>query len=418
MNKKRMLVSFVVLASVACLAACGSSGSSSGGGSSDAAVAYAKFGENMNDAMPDGLKAGGANADVSAILMKELSGECAASYTDCPYITAAGGGDETSGDILMRLWALDYDDECTSAFIADGTCFDCADCMTGSEGTNFIKPTMIADPTACYDTSTTAGRYVNFGIDPCFFDTIVGQISNIAECETVEGGAVDISPVVPWYASWGIPQTINFSSYSSRDEGGGVWWTVNSGSAGNQQHFLSLDTNYLNAGIRDAVNDEFMFFGSGSPAYYAGRGEGSGVNISGYTGTLSSIPAQFEAIQVRVQDPNNYIERVKSNGSYLWYQSWSSSSFPNTPADVDAVKNSPDVNRCVQIGTSVVLSKYVPLTNCVTSFGAASVDALNLDSGYVLKVIDGQTANSINFSSELTPTGTSTCLEATEEVAE
>ncbi len=419
-NMKKFLVFGFALLALSFQLSCGSSSSGSNGTNTDA-LEYAKFGETTSAVIPAGLKAGGANADISAIVMKTLSGECLTNYTACPYITVSGGGDSTSGEILMRLWGLDYGNVCTDALISAGTCFECADCGTGYNN-KFIKPTMLESPTACATTSTTAGHYVNMGVDPCFFDTMVAQISNVATCKTVSGGSVDISTVVPWYASWGLPQTINFSSYYAKEDasGGGIWWTINNGASANTQYFLSLDTNWLYAGIKDTVNNYFMFFGTGSPAYYQSEatsgGYTTGVNISAYTGPLSTITSTFEAMQVRVQDPHKYIERMKSNGEYLWYQSWSKTdgTFPETAADVDTYKDSPSTNRCVDIGDKIVLSKYVPLTDCVTSFGKASVAELNADDNYTLKIIDGTTASAINFSAALTPTVTTTsCLPET-----
>lgn len=412
----KKVLSAVVIACLFIACGCSSSSSSpSSPGSSSGAAEYATFGKTLNDAVPAGLKTGGVNADIAALVMKVLTGECLTSFADCPAMTAAGGSDNQAAEILMRLWGLDYNDECTTASFEDGTCFSCDGCTDNPESSTFIKPTMLADPTACVSTATTAGRYVNFGVDPCFFDSMIGQISNIEECKTVQGGAVDISTAVPWYASWGLAQTVNFSSYYSYGNGGGMWWTINNGPAGNQQYFLSLDSNWLYTGMKDSVNDEFMFIGTGSPAYYQSLPEGyNGVNIAAYTGTLSAIPAQFEAMQVRVQGGLfNYIERLTSNGSYLWYQEWFYGDFPSTPDDVAGVKNSPTGNRCVQIGTSVVTSKYVPLADfagCVTSFGKTSVEELNQDDNYTLKIIDGQTASSIDFSSALTPTTTTSCL--------
>ena len=84
----------------------------------------------------------------------------------------------------------------------------------------------------------------------------------------------------------------------------------------NKQYFISLDANWLYGGIKDPDEDYFMFFGTGSPAYFGGIGEDGGINISAYSGTLSEIPAPFEAIQVRDQGLNTYIERLKSNGSH------------------------------------------------------------------------------------------------------
>ena len=411
MNRFAMRSSCVLAMAVLFLGLAGCSSDDSSGGVDPHAAAYAVFGQTVNNVIPSGLKTGGSSTKTASLSKRTLSGNCATDYTDCPFMTASGGGDSSTGEILMRLWGLDYKNECSTTFLANGTCFTCTDCQTGSVGTtNFILPTLLANPAACASTETPDGRYVNMGVDPCFFDAMIGQISNVSDCETVKGGAIDISSALPWYASWGISKAINFSSFYSRESGGGLWWTVNSGTSGNTQYFLSLDSNWIYAGIKDSANDRFLFFGSGSPSYYAGRGEGSGVNISGYAGTLSTIPAQFEAIQVRVQDPNNYIERMKSNGNHLWYQAWSGDSFPTTPAAVATVKDSPSDNRCVEIGTSVVASKYVPWANCATSFGVADVAALNADSGFTLKIIDGQTASSISFSTALTPRTGSRCL--------
>ncbi len=390
----------------------GCSSSSSSHTAVGSGAAYATYGTALNEALPEGLKTG-ASSEIVLDQMRALSGDCLSSYTDCPYLTASGGGDSDTGEILMRLWAIDYSSECTAGYLADGTCFNCADCQ-GMNG-NFIQPTMLSDPSGCATTSTSGGRYVNLGVDPCFFDAKIAQIDNIDDCETSEGGAIDISSAVPWYASWGIPQNVYFSSYYATSEGG-IWWTVNNGDNDNKQYFISLDEDWLYGGIKDPDDDFFLFFGTGSPAYFTGIGEGSGINISAYTGTLSAIPASFEAIQVRDQGSNTYIERMKSNGSYVWYQKWSGSNDAlATAAAVAAVKNSPGTNRCVQIGDSVATSKYVPFTSCVSSFSAADTDALNADSGFRLKLIDMTTAASLSFSTPLTGNSTSTCLEEEEE---
>ncbi len=186
---------------------------------------------------------------------------------------------------------------------------------------------------------------------------------------------------------------------------------VNSGSSEDNEYFVSLDPDWLYGGVKDTVNDTFIFFGTGSPAYYAGRGEDSGVNISGYSGSLTSGSLSFEVIQVRDQPPNAYIERLRSNGSHIWVQQWQGTDFPSTPADVEAVKNSPTDTRCVEIGTSVVTSKYVPVGECVTSFEVASTDDLNQDDNFTLKIFDGETAGSIDFSTSLTSVTETSCAK-------
>lgn len=422
---QRLYVSLIMSFCFIVIAACGTSSSTTtsststdGTGtttSTSSAADYATFGQNFNNAMPSGLKAGAAASSSISAYAKYLSGDCATDYTNCPYLTASGGGDSQAGEILMRLWALDYNDECTAAYLADGTCFSCTDCSSGSEGSDYIKPTMISDPSSCATTETSSGRYVNFGIDPCFFDAAIANISNIASCGTAQGGSVNISSAVPWYSSWSIPQTVNFSSYVSTSNGG-MWWTINNGTSGTDQYFISLDSNWLYGGIKSTSEDIFLFFGTGSPAYFAteaaSNGYTAGVNLAAYYGTLSATPAQFEVIQVRVQSPHLYIQRLKSNGSYVWHQYWSGDDFPDAASDLATVKNSPTENRCVVVGSSIPESKYVPLTDCVTSFGATDVTDLNSDSNYYLKLIDGETAGSIDFSTPLTSDTTDKCLAA------
>jgi hypothetical protein len=412
---KRFVMLYGLVLGLALIWGCGDNDSSSSDSEIETGgdgAAYAKYGKALSDAIPAGLKSG-ASSSTLGVHLQGLLGECASSYTNCPYITASGGGDSDTGEILMRLWGIDYNSECTDAYLADGTCFNCADCMMGGEttGVNFIMPTMLSDPESCATTSSISGRYVNLGVDPCFFDTKIAEIDNISECEASEGAAVDISSVVPWYAAWGIPQNVYFSSYYATDDGG-IWWTVNNGDNGNKQYFISLDANWLYGGIKDPDEDYFIFFGTGSPAYFGGIGEDGGINISAYSGTLSETPASFEAIQVRDQGSNTYIERLKSNGSHVWYQKWNDS--PATPAAVEAVKNSPNTNKCVEIGDSVATSKYVPFSDCSSSFDVADTDALNADGGFKLKLIDMTTANSIDFSTPLTENSVSTCLEEVE----
>lgn len=406
--KKNLLFCMVLAISSIVLYSCSSSDSSSGQG-----LAYATFGRTLDAVVPAGLKAGGVNANAS--INKSLFGPCLESYTDCPALTAENGGDSHAGEILMRLWGLDYSTQCNETSYADGTCFHCADCGPTANG-NFIKPTMFAAPTACGTTPSTSAHYVNLGVDPCFFDSTIANISNIETCKTTVGGNVDVSSAIPWYASWGIPQNVKFSSFYN-DGDRSFWWTINDGALSTDQYFLSLNSDWMYAGVKNSENNKFLFLGTGSPDYYNRRGEGYGINVSAYAGPLDTILTTFEAIQVRDQGTNQYIERLRSNGSYLWYQKYYNDQFPSTPAEVDAVKDTPTDNRCVQIGaTKVVDSKYVPLADCVASFEAASITALNQDSNYTLKVIDAQTAGSIQFTTSLTPTVTETsCLPAETE---
>jgi hypothetical protein len=392
------------------LNACGSSTTGSESFSNSAAASYATFGQALDSVVPDGLKTGGANASVSPNLLRySLSGTCADSYAECPNLTASGGGDSAAGEILSRLWAIDYNNECTSDLITSGTCFTCADCNTeDNDGINFIMPTMFSSPTSCDSLSSSEARYVNFGVDPCKFDNDISEITNITSCSSTEGSSVDISSAIPWYSSWNIPQTISFSGV---DVGESMWWTVNEGDDGATQYFIRIDSDWLYGGIKNEADDYFMFLATGSPAYYVGAGEESGVNLAAYAGSITTTSPWFEAFQLRDQGSHEYVIRIKSNGSYLWYQYWTADNYPSTSDSVDSVKNSPSENRCVKISSSVVTAKYVPLTDCVTSFGKSSVSDLNADSNYQLKMIDAASVNAIAFTTPLTSDTSATCLE-------
>lgn len=374
------------------------------------ASTYATFGEAFSQNVPAGLK----NVEIDSNIAKELADTCVDTFTECPSITESGGADSSAGEILSKLWAIDYHDDCTDEMLENGECFTCPDCSEG-DYSNYIMPTVLEDAASCKTISTTEARYLNFGIDPCFFDGVIVQIDNMDDCATVEGGAVDISTAVPWYTTWEIPQTVEFSGYTKKTEGG-ILWTINSGEAGDNQYFLSLDSDWLYGGIKDTANNEFFFFGTGSPAYYESMEQGNGINLSAYAGPITSDEQVFEVIQVRDQPPNTYIIRMKSNGTHLWFQKWDSGDFPATPEDVDAVKDTPTAGntRCVEIGESISTSKYVPLADCVDSFGSESIEDLNLDSNYKLKIIDGQTTGSIDFETSLTSATETSCATETE----
>ncbi len=430
---KRILFILVLLVGVAFIVDCSSRGGTETGHSD--AIPYANFGKTVSDAIPEGLRAVGAAANI-ATQMKTLTGTCAGDYIDCPAFSEIGGGDSATGEILMRLWAMDYNDECLGDSGDEVDCFFCPDCNADESGTWYLRPSMFLtsdsdDASICDSESTSGGRYVNFGIDPCFFDSMIAEIDNISECEGVVGGDVDISSAMPWYASWGVPQYVNFSGYSPRSEGG-MWWTVNDGDAGNEEYYFSVSSEWIFAGMKYPDDNKFIFFGTGSPSYYEGREElgledASGINIAAYAGSLEANPTDasnvtFEALQFRDQEEHRYIERMKSkitseDVAYIWYQAWQGEdAVPATPgAAVDAVKDSPTANRCVEVGSTVAGSKYVPLSDCVDAFGVADVATLNLDDNYILKIIDVATANSMNFDTPLGLDTTAACQGDSEE---
>ncbi|MBF0360500.1 MAG: hypothetical protein HQK49_05775 [Oligoflexia bacterium] len=389
-------------------------------GLTSGANAEAVFGTTLNSALPAGLKSGASSSDASSDIssdafidasidntlktVKDLTGTCLSDYTSCPYITATGGWDYTSGEILSKLWAIDYNNQCTSAYLTDGTCFQ----LTGGNSySTYIKPTVLSSPSECATMSSSNIKALNFGIDPCMFDNKVANIQNYSTCKSLAGTSFDISALVPWYSSWNIPQTVKFSGFSGT-AGAGMYWTISNDDS--KKYFISIDSNWLYGGIKDDVGKKFFFFGSGSPSYYDSIGEGSGMNLSAYSGDIpvNGVLGNVQIIQVRSQGSNKYIIRQMINSTHVWFQYWNTN-FPTTPAAAALIKDTPDSNRCLQIGANVSLSKYVPFSDCVTAFSKTSVTELNQDSNFELKVIDEQTLNAVNFSTRFVSSD-SACL--------
>lgn len=403
---KRLSIQWILLFSIFVFISCASDDDSNLTAVSTTSVkSEADFGSTLNSAVPSGLKTGTASSSSSVYFiqpddrLEDLSGTCLSDYTSCPNVTEENGWDSDTGEILSKIWAIDYNDECTSAKLADGTCFE----LTGATGySKYIQPTLLEAPSTCSDLSTSDIKALNFGIDPCFFDAKIAEIQKYSECKDGDGTAYDISTIVPWYSTWSIPQTVTFKGFSGT-AGAGMYWTI--ANTDGKKYFISVDSNWLYGGIKDETNNEFFFFGTGSPAYYVSAGEDSGVNLSAYAGDIpvNNVLGTFETIQIRSQGANKYIKRQLVNSTHVWYQSWSGS-FPTTSTEAENVKNTPDDNRCLEIGASVSQSKYVPFTNCYTAFSKASQTEMNADSNFKLKIFDQQTLESINFSTRLVST--------------
>ncbi len=385
---------------------------------------YANFGATLSETLPAGLKtatAGGSNKvfDISDSLVNmALSGDCATNFTNCPTISESGGGDSQTGEILMKIWGMDYVDACTEV---SEICFHCPDCNT--EGTWYRKPTMMSnDGTDCATTESSDIVAVNFGVDPCAFDSTVASIE-MADCAEVEGTAQDISSILPWYASWNIPQNIAFSGFQAQGSGAGVgvyWSIVNSDNASGH-YFVSLSDDWIHVGIktRDATTgnlDEFLYIGAGSPDYYEGAGEDRGWNMSAYTGDIATdtnaATREVETYQSRSQGEHRYIQRTRINATHAYAQSWTNtdSTLPETDAEVATKKNNPSMTRCLEIGATVPASKYVPISDCVTAFGATDEADLNNDDNYRLKIFSEAALKAQTFSERLTTSTATACM--------
>ncbi|MGK5088238.1 hypothetical protein WDW86_11830 [Bdellovibrionota bacterium FG-2] len=402
MTAVRLGIVLVLSCSVLASVSCGRKSS----GDEHPGAAYADFAKLTSDAVPSGFKTGGTAAFIDTSVMDLVTenqstylADGCASGDECLMVSTT---DSFSGEIFSKVWAMDYNGECTAAGIAAGTCFDCPSC--NSAGTKYNKPTMISDPTACATLSSMEAKYVNFGFDPCAFDSKVSNVANFDTCKASAGKAVDISTAIPWYASWGVPQSPIINGFSKDStQGGSMWWGFVSNDPAKGKYFVSIDSTMLNAGIKDVTNNFVMYFGMGSTLSSYGA---DGPSLSGYAGTLSG--SSFETIQVRDQGANKYINRIKSNdaGTHIYAQSWDPATVPLTAADIAAKKDSPLSQRCVKLGAKVALAKFVPLSECATAFGGS----LPLDAAFIFKLIPLSALHEVQFTTALTADAASACF--------
>lgn len=400
---RKAFLSVVIFASALAIAiSCGDSDTTARPGS-----AYADFGVTLESSIPAGFKTGGAGsrATLNSDSMREAPG-CRDSRS-CLMTTSS-----SAGELFMKIWAMDYENECTDALVTAGTCFQCPACNANS-GTYYKKPLMLSAPETC-PTAETTGSFVNFGIDPCRFDIEIAQVDNFATCAAGTGTTMDITTVVPWAATWSVPTSITFLGYSN-----GLLWNFVDGDAANGKYFVQADTTQVFAGIKDVSNNFFMYFGVGATTTSFGE---TGPNLNGYAGTLTG-DRTFETIQIRNQTGDRaihrYINRVKSNaaGTHVYMQQWSDDGATRTAgandlqaqAGITAAKAAgPDSAYCALLGETVATSTFVELSVCITAFGHTTQAELDDDDNYYFKLIPMDLMSTSIFQ-KITSADSSTC---------
>jgi len=118
-------------------------------------------------------------------------------------------------NVMGVFWNQKTGSPCSSADVSAGNCF------TSSTGTQFYKPTPLlqtcdssmtwtepsTDPTQIIDNSALQKS--------CEMDqTVDFARSSMDQCSGSKGASFDIGYFIPWYASWGIPQTDTFDGAS------------------------------------------------------------------------------------------------------------------------------------------------------------------------------------------------------------
>lgn len=108
-------------------------------------------------------------------------------------------------DNVMRvLWNQKKGDPCSTAEISAGTCF------ASATGTQFYKPSPLLHTCDRAMPPLDAFQFMDNSAlqKACELDSTVDLArSSIDQCSGSQGAHFDIGYFVPWYASWGIPQT-------------------------------------------------------------------------------------------------------------------------------------------------------------------------------------------------------------------
>ena len=381
---------------------------------------YADFGVMTSTAIPDGLKtageaAGTASQGNSGILLSSSPSIPQSNSNSVPGCYRSTEPNRTgpclmvessdAGELFMKVWAMDYDNECTEEQKREGKCFTCPACnpdFNGGNGTNYLKPTLLENPSSCATLDYKSAKYVNFGIDPCDFDSKIAPVQNIETCKNGSESNIDVTPAIPWASKWGIPTEIAFAGFNSD-----MLWRVTD----TAKYFVRVNSETMFAGYKDPSNDVFMYFGVGSAASSFGKG---GPNLSGYAGSPTG-KSGFETIQLRNQtdstgNVHQYINRIKSspNQEYVYMQIWhdnSSGSGGQSSGQNDIVDNinsaigKPDSSFCAKMNSTVSKSQFVAISECITAFDVDTEAKLNAESLYTFKLFPLKKLNEVVFSS-------------------
>ncbi|MEK6706478.1 MAG: hypothetical protein AABZ06_11900 [Bdellovibrionota bacterium] len=390
MERKLLLITLLVLS---CTYGCSKNSSSDtpfGSGN----VPYIT--REASSTLPTGMKTGGALSLSLMDMFREGAGNFARAIGD-PLGSESVSPPPSAGNILWLVWNMDYNSYCTDDKIAAGECFKVHPSVSTTEWTKYYRPAALADPTIC----RTNGNYssiigTSMVSEACKFEYMLLESgTSVDKCYESTGQSVDITTWIPWASSWGLPTSIKFQG----SFGGSTWanWfglnrTV-TGADGQYMITLSNEAGssmgpYLTAVNLDRVNNKFFHL-------TAQTGSGSVQGIKAYqgalpTGSSTQSSGAFEALQildyngVGTMGSSSFSIRMKSDGTYVWIQSWSN----KVPGDNGFDASSPDTSECLQFGSTLPASYYVSAEDgqaCLAAFGKTKTQ-MNADTNYDLKL--------------------------------
>lgn len=339
----------------------------------------------------------------------------------------------SAGNVLWLVWNMDYNSYCNDAKLTSGECFRVHPSTSTTDWTYYYKPAPLIDATICrtedgVDSQTIGNSMVS---KACQFEyNLMEMGAEIDECYESAGEEVDFTEYIPWAADWGIPTTIKFQGLVTSEEGGSFWYGINRDVTGADGQYMVSLSDYGDGEMQvvylDRANNRFFHFIIGS------QGTGTREGFMAYMGELPDANGEttgsFEAMQLLAYTSGSmageqFLIRLKSNGSYVWIQNWST-----LPGETGFDASAPDFSNddeCLKLETNLPSSKYVDKADCLTSFSKATEALMNADTNFTLK-FSGDNIKKTNWwgkyaelydpaTNPLTSTTTTSCLPASSQ---
>ncbi len=302
----------------------------------------------------------------------------------------------SSGNILWLVWNMDYNNYCTTDRLSSGECFRVRPSTypgSGDTWNSYYKPAALTDSSIC----TTDGNYdqiigTSVVSTACRFDyNIASSGTEVDNCYNSAGQDVDITEYVPWASDWGLPTTIKFQG-SFGATAWANWFGLNRDvTQANGQDMITLsyqdNSGNMTAVHLDRVNNQIFYLSIG----------GKTTGTQGFQAYLGNLPTSgdqssgaFEAIQVLDYNGEGsfgdakFTIRMKSNGDYIWIQSWN-----NIPGDTGFDASNPNWSNddeCFKFESNLPSSIYVAKEECYAAFDKADKTAMDSDDNFTLKL--------------------------------
>lgn len=218
--------------------------------------------------------------------------------------------------------------------------------------------------------------------------------SEVDKCYSSTGEQVQLTEYIPWAIDWGLPANITYQGVIANDSDGDdkevFWYGVNKDVTGADGEYITSLSTYGKGEMQtvylDRTNNKFFHFSIGT------QGTGTREGFMAYMGELpdanGNTTGSFEAMQLLAYTTGTmageqFLIRMKSNGTYVWIHNWSV--LPGESGfDASAPNNSND-DECLKLESNLPSSKYVAKSECLTAFSKSTEAEMNADSNFTLK---------------------------------